>query len=61
MSFAQKYQHLFEVNEARGSFYLQSKVYRAQERIKKDYEEKGLPWDEPEQPAPTPEEKQHIP
>ncbi|KAK9806371.1 hypothetical protein WJX72_011945 [[Myrmecia] bisecta] len=28
-----KYNHLFDVNEKQGSFYLQSKVYRARERI----------------------------
>jgi len=28
-----KYKHLFEVNEKHGSFYLQSKIYRAKERI----------------------------
>lgn len=29
----QRYAHMFEVNEKHGSFYLQSKVYRAKERI----------------------------
>ena len=54
----QKYQHLFEVNEARGSFYLQSKVYRARERLKQDFEEKGIPWEEPEQQPPSSDQQQ---
>lgn len=29
----QRYKHLFDVNEKKGSFYLQSKVYRARERL----------------------------
>lgn len=33
---AQKYNHLFERNEKEGSFYLQSKVYRARERIEQE-------------------------
>lgn len=38
-----KYDHLFEVNskEKGGSFYLQSKVYRAFERLKYEAELKG--------------------
>ncbi len=33
---AQKYNHLFERNEKDGTFYLQSKVYRARERIEQE-------------------------
>ncbi len=29
----QRFKHLFDVNEKHGSFYLQSKVYRAKERL----------------------------
>lgn len=38
-----KYDHLFEVNskEKGGSFYLQSKVYRAMERLKYEMELRG--------------------
>eukprot|EP01023_Acetabularia_acetabulum_P030692 TRINITY_DN28895_c0_g1_i1.p5 TRINITY_DN28895_c0_g1~~TRINITY_DN28895_c0_g1_i1.p5 ORF type:complete len:137 (+),score=23.71 TRINITY_DN28895_c0_g1_i1:112-522(+) len=32
-----KYKHLFEVNSKNGSFYLQSKVYRAWERLDQEY------------------------
>ncbi|KAJ9526747.1 hypothetical protein QJQ45_017505 [Haematococcus lacustris] len=35
MLLLQRYKHLFEVNEKHGSFYLQSKVYRARERLEK--------------------------
>lgn len=55
-----KYQHLFDVNETRGSFYLQSKVFRARERLKQDFEEKGIPWEEPEQPPPSEEKQQRL-
>ena len=54
----QKYQHLFDVNETRGSFYLQSKVFRARERLKQDFEEKGIPWEEPQEVPPAADEKQ---
>eukprot|EP00894_Picocystis_sp_ML_P004153 jgi/Pico_ML_1/54670/g49.t1 len=36
-----KYQHLFDVNEKHGSFYLQSKVYRAKERLDEELKQKG--------------------
>ena len=39
---AQKYKHLFEVNEQHGSFYLQSKVYRAKERLDQVFLEAGV-------------------
>ena len=32
----QRYNHLFKVNEEQGSFYLQSKVFRAKERIEEE-------------------------
>lgn len=32
----QRYNHLFKVNEEKGSFYLQSKVYRAKERLEEE-------------------------
>jgi import inner membrane translocase subunit TIM16 len=40
-----KYDHLFSVNskEKGGSFYLQSKVYRAMERLKYELELRGQP------------------
>jgi import inner membrane translocase subunit TIM16 len=37
----QRYEHLFQVNEKHGSFYLQSKVYRAKERLEEEYKEEG--------------------
>lgn len=33
-----KYEHLYEANEKNGSFYLLSKVYRAHERLKDEYQ-----------------------
>jgi mitochondrial import inner membrane translocase subunit TIM16 len=36
-----KYDHLFTANEKSGSFYLQSKVYRAKERLEQEYIESG--------------------
>ena len=36
-----KYQHLFDVNEKHGSFYLQSKVYRARERLEEELKQRG--------------------
>ena len=35
----QKYNHLFDVNEKHGSFYLQSKVFRAKERLEQEHGE----------------------
>lgn len=34
-----KYEHLFSVNEKQGTFYLQSKVYRARERLEAEYQQ----------------------
>mmetsp|Transcript_21436 Transcript_21436/g.36593 ORF Transcript_21436/g.36593 Transcript_21436/m.36593 type:complete len:125 (-) Transcript_21436:550-924(-) len=36
-----RYKHLFGVNDTSGSFYLQSKVYRARERLEQEYESQG--------------------
>ena len=36
MFLVQRYQHLFHANEKNGSFYLQSKVYRAKEVLEAD-------------------------
>mmetsp|Transcript_3866 Transcript_3866/g.11187 ORF Transcript_3866/g.11187 Transcript_3866/m.11187 type:complete len:131 (-) Transcript_3866:824-1216(-) len=47
-----KFKHLFEVNEQHGSFYLQSKVYRAKERLDQEFQEMGIDTSEPEEPAP---------
>lgn len=33
----QKYNHLFDVNEKHGSFYLQSKIFRAKERMEQEH------------------------
>jgi hypothetical protein len=38
----QRYKHLFDVNEKHGSFYLQSKVYRAWEALDEEYTRRGL-------------------
>ena len=35
----QRYAHLMQQNEKHGSFYLQSKVYRAKERIEQEVQE----------------------
>ena len=48
----QKFDHLYAANERSGSFYLQSKVYRAKERLEQEFEERGLPMDPPPQPPP---------
>jgi import inner membrane translocase subunit TIM16 len=45
---AQKYEHLFQANEKSGSFYLQSKVFRAKERLEQEFQDKGLPTDYPQ-------------
>lgn len=45
-----RFNHLFEVNKTHGSFYLQSKVYRAKERLEQDYEVEGRK-DEPQDPS----------
>ena len=37
---AQKYQHLFDVN-AKHSFYLQSKVYRARQRLEEELKQEA--------------------
>lgn len=37
---SKKYKHLFDVNEKHGSFYLQSKIYRAKERIEEENKHK---------------------
>lgn len=42
-SSVQKYEHLYKKNEEAGSFYLQSKVYRAKERIEQDLQAEGVP------------------
>lgn len=48
----QRYQHLFDVNEKNGTFYLQSKVHRAMERLEaelkdREAEQKGSGGDMP--------------
>jgi import inner membrane translocase subunit TIM16 len=37
----QRYKHMFEVNQKYGSFYLQSKVYRAWEALDQEYTQEG--------------------
>ncbi|KXZ45725.1 hypothetical protein GPECTOR_51g711 [Gonium pectorale] len=37
-----RFKHLFDVNEKHGSFYLQSKVYRAKEALEDEYKRLGL-------------------
>lgn len=39
--YPQKYDHLMEANERSGSFYLQSKVFRAKERLEQEVQEAG--------------------
>ncbi|KAF9287155.1 hypothetical protein BGZ68_002200 [Mortierella alpina] len=53
---AKNYQHLFKVNDKTvgGSFYLQSKVVRAKERLEMEWAAQGNPQKiEPEAPAPA--------
>lgn len=45
---SQRYKHMFEVNQKYGSFYLQSKVYRAWEALDKQYTDEGLKTPEDE-------------
>ncbi|MEW5304767.1 MAG: hypothetical protein WDW36_007355 [Sanguina aurantia] len=42
-----RYKHMFEVNEKQGSFYLQSKVYRARERLEEEYKSEGKYTEQP--------------
>jgi import inner membrane translocase subunit TIM16 len=35
----ERYQKMYEANEKNGSFYILSKIYRAQERLKDEFEE----------------------
>lgn len=54
-----RFKHLFDVNERHGSFYLQSKVYRAKEALEEDYKEDGR-W-EPQEEEQTQSESQKNP
>ena len=51
-----KYNHLFDANQKHGSFYLQSKVYRAKERLEEEFKENG--WPMPEVDPPEGEQQQ---
>jgi import inner membrane translocase subunit TIM16 len=53
----QRYKHLFDVNEKHGSFYLQSKVYRAWEALDEEYTRRGLKPPGSEEPPPPGEEQ----
>lgn len=52
-----RFKHLFEINEKHGSFYLQSKVYRARESLEVQYKEDGTwePGHDDGMPTATPE------
>mmetsp|Transcript_19663 Transcript_19663/g.58326 ORF Transcript_19663/g.58326 Transcript_19663/m.58326 type:complete len:147 (-) Transcript_19663:363-803(-) len=50
-----RYKHMFEVNEKHGSFYLQSKVYRAHEALETEYKEDGRYTPEEDKPATGPQ------
>lgn len=39
----EKYHKMFDANEKNGSFYLLSKIYRAQERLKEEFEDVEQP------------------
>jgi mitochondrial import inner membrane translocase subunit TIM16 len=53
-----KFEHLFTANEKTGSFYLQSKIYRAKERLEQEYIEEGKPMpDVPPQQPPQQEQQ----
>lgn len=49
---------MFKRNEDNGSFYLQSKIYRAKERLEQEYQERGLPTDDPSGGAGSSEQQQ---
>lgn len=49
-----KYNHLFENNEKLGTFYLQSKVYRARERLEQEW---GVNLEETQQPKEQPQQQ----
>lgn len=51
-----RYHHLFTANEKAGSFYLQSKIYRAKERIEQEFKEEGK--ETPDIPFPEEEKKE---
>ena len=38
---AQRYQHIHDANEKAGSFYLQSKAYRAKEALERDLQQRA--------------------
>ncbi|WIA39273.1 hypothetical protein OEZ86_005393 [Tetradesmus obliquus] len=46
-----RYKHMFEVNQKYGSFYLQSKVYRAWEALDQEYTQEGKKTPEDEAAA----------
>lgn len=48
---AQRYKHMMEVNKKYGSFYLESKVYRAWESLDQVYAEEGKKTPEEEEAA----------
>ncbi len=50
----QKYNHLFENNEKFGTFYLQSKVYRARERLEQEW---GVNLEEAQQQKEQPQQQ----
>jgi len=52
----QKYNHLFERNEKDGTFYLQSKVYRARERLEQEWD---VNLEEAVQQKQNPQQQQH--
>lgn len=39
----QRYDTLMKKNEEAGSFYIQSKIFRAKERIQDDFQSEGIP------------------
>jgi import inner membrane translocase subunit TIM16 len=47
----QRYKHMIEVNKKYGSFYLESKVYRAWESLDQHYTEEGMKTPEDEEAA----------
>jgi import inner membrane translocase subunit TIM16 len=57
----QKYNHLFERNEKDGTFYLQSKVYRARERLEQEFGvnlEEAVGGKQQQQPPPPGQQQQ---
>lgn len=55
-----KYKHLFEVNKEHGSFYLQSKVFRAKERLDQEFEAEGVDTSDVDPSETAPDDQSRV-